>query len=111
MADEIKYITMPASGLLSKEKKQKKSKPIPKKNRIVTDTKRWLNMKSCIGGSINDISFQLHCLDDPIYSTIIESQIYSKLRGYKSQDIEKNRFVEFCILNWKKIHNIRGKRF
>jgi hypothetical protein len=108
--EEIRYITLPQE----KQKLPKNTKKIVSKNvstvvsqkktRIITDTKKWKSMM--ISTNIQDASFQSHVLQDPSYTSLLESQINYKLRGYKSQDMEKGRFIFDHFVDYNYVLNL-----
>ena len=82
-------------GTKKSKKNPKSEKPIaPKKNRIITDTSSW---NKCIiepGMDLGSIDVQWNFLQDTEPIPIIKGQIQQKIRGYKSQDLEKKLYLE-----------------
>ena len=82
----------------SKKKDAKSENPIAqKKNRIITDTSSWNKCIIETGIDLKSMDVQWNFLQSPErieQSPIIRSQILQKIRGYKSQDLEKKLYLE-----------------
>ena len=70
----------------------------PKKNRVITKTSRWNTMKTTV--DLYDPFFQVNCLNWMEQDGLVKSSLESKLRGYKSQDIEKKLFDETLFVTY-----------
>ena len=69
-----------------------------KKNRIITDTSSWNKCIIETGIDLKSMDVQWNFLQSPEqvqeHNPIIRSQILQKIRGYKSQDLEKKLYQE-----------------
>ena len=65
-----------------------------KKTRLVTDTNCWLTNVTNRKINLHDSLIQWSCLTNTAEYPIIERQIQNKIRGYKSQDMDKGIYQE-----------------
>ena len=102
-----KYVSM---ELVTPKNKKKSQKPIDvsarsygftslpteakRKTRLVTDTNGWLTNVTNRQINLFDPKIQWSCLTNTTEYPIIERQIQNKIRGYKSQDMDKGIYQE-----------------
>jgi hypothetical protein len=77
---------------VSKNRKIKTEKE--KKKRIISKTDNWLN--------INPVVNQLeYIIDMSNINCLVKCQIHNKIRGYKSQDVLKNKFCSDKFIDYE----------
>jgi len=75
-----------------------------KKTRLVTDTKSWLTNVTNRKINLYDQAVQWSCLTNTVEYPIIERQILNKIRGYKSQDMEKGIYQEELFVTYPYVY-------
>jgi hypothetical protein len=89
---DVKIVTLPTKTCKTEK---------PKKNRVVTHTKRWqTHVQTDDFDPIQQCEWLQHIEDDSEKSKLMKSQIHAKIKGYKSQDVQKavydpDKFVSF----------------
>ena len=77
--------------------------PLPetkRKTRLVTDTNGWLTNVTNRQINLFDPNIQWGCLTNTVEYPIIERQIQNKIRGYKSQDMDKGIYQEELFVTY-----------
>ena len=105
-SDTTKYITI---DLTKTKTNAKKIAPKPadtlttnseKKSRVITDTNSWIKHVTDRKINLYDSQVQWMCFSNPTDFPIVEKQIYSKIRGYKAQDMDKGIYQEELFVNY-----------
>ena len=71
-----------------------------RKTRLVTDTNGWLTNVTNRQINLFDPNIQWGCLTNTVEYPIIERQIQNKIRGYKSQDMDKGIYQEELFVTY-----------
>jgi hypothetical protein len=90
----------PKSKKTTQEQKHKETDDTKKKIRLVTDTKSWLTNVTNRNINLYDPEIQWSCLTNTAEYPIIERQIVNKIRGYKSQDMDKGIYQEEMFVTY-----------
>jgi hypothetical protein len=103
-----KYVSMvstvPKNKKKSKTQINKETSEIKKKTRLVTDTNYWQTNVTNKKIDLNDTKIQWSCLINTVEYPIIERQILNKIRGYKSQDMDKGIYQEEEFVTYEYVY-------
>lgn len=103
----IKYIQVNLEH--SKKKPTKKEttrekKPCIRQQRVITETARWKDLKTKV--DFYDTVFQLNCLNWLEHDGLVKLSLDTKIRGYKSQDVEKGIYDESQFVTYNYVINL-----
>ena len=103
-----KYVSMelikPRNKKTSQTPSNPESKETKKKTRLITDTNYWLTNVTNRKINLFDPVIQWSCLMNTLENPIIERQIQNKIRGYKSQDMDKGMYNEELFVTYPYVY-------
>ena len=106
-----KYVSMELYKINNKktttqEQQNQEISDTKKKTRLVTDTKSWLTNVTDRKLDLHDPVIQWSCLMNTVEYPIIVRQIQNKIRGYKSQDMEKGIYQDESFVTYPYVYEL-----